>query len=360
MQYNNNQNYYYNQQKPDFNGSYYQPPMAQPYQTEINKQGEAYLKRKKDINELIATGFIIGTVIVIFLVMQVIAVTLLSILGLNDIYSSSSLFQNCFNIVAVHLFALTIPFGIMALILKKRFTGPIIPSEKIGFIKGFMWVCVGMGCCLLANIVTSYVIALFKVFGYELTQSELISVDSPVACIALVFSTAIVPGVCEEFALRCCTLGVLKKYGKGFAVFAVSVVFGLIHGNIIQFTFAFLVGLALGYITVRINNVVPAMFIHGFNNGLSVVSDILEYSINKDFAENAITVIYIAWVVLAIVGLVYLIYKKELLPSKKEKIPRQPYALSFGTKLLCLLPGFFVPFLILIYMSVKTIVPISS
>lgn len=360
MQYNNNQNYYYNQQKTNFNGSYYQPPAGQPYQTETDKYGTAYLKRKKEINELIGTGFIIGAVIVIFLIIQVIAVTLLSVMGLYDVYSSSSLFQNCFNIVGLHLLALTIPFGIMALILKKRFTGPVIPCEKIGFLKGFMWVSVGMGCCLLANIVTSYVIALFKVFGYELTQNEMLSVDSPLACIALVFSTAIVPGVCEEFALRCCTLGVLKKYGKGFAVFAVSIVFGLIHGNIIQFVFAFLVGLVLGYITVKTNNVVPAMFVHGFNNGLSVVNDIFEYSISGDFAESAITVIYIVWVVLAIIGLIYLILKKELLPLKKEKEPRQPYALSFGTKLLCLLPGLFIPFMILIYLSVKTIVPISG
>lgn len=359
MQYNNNQNYY-NQQKPNFSGSYYQPPVGQPYQPVFNAQSAAYLRRKRDINELISAGFIIGAVIVIYLIMQIIAVTVLSVMGLNDIYSSSSLFQNCFNIVAVHLFSLTIPFGIMALILKKRFTGPIIPSEKIGFVKGFMWVSVGMGCCLLANIVTNYVIALFKVFGYELTQSELLNVDSPIACIALVFSTAIVPGVCEEFAMRCCTLGVLKKYGKGFAVFAVSVVFGLIHGNIIQFIFAFLVGLALGYITVKTNNIVPAMFVHGLNNGLSVISDIFEYAISKDFADNAITVIYIAWIVLSVIGLIYLIFKKELLPAKKGKKPGEPYALSFGTKLLCLLPGFFVPFLILIYMSVKTIVPIAS
>lgn len=359
MQYNNNQNYYYNQQNTNFNGSYYQPPTGQPYQTEF-KNRAAYLKRKKDINELIAAGFIIGGVIVIYLIMQVIAVSVLSAMGLNDVYNNSSLFQNCFNIVAVHLLALTFPFGIMALILKKNFSGPVIPCEKIGFLKGFMWVSAGMGCCLLANIITSYVIALFNAFGYELTQNEMLDIDSPLACIALVFSTAVVPGVCEEFAMRCCTLGVLKKYGKGFAVFAVSIVFGLIHCNIIQFVFAFLVGLALGYITVKTNNVVPAMLIHGFNNGLSVIKDISEYLINEKFAENAVTVIYIMWIVLAVIGFVYLIIKKELLPAKKEKKAREPYALSFGTKLLCLLPGFFIPFLILIYMSVTTIKPIAG
>lgn len=49
--------------------------------------------------------------------------------------------------------------------------------------------------------------------------------------------------------MRCCALGIVKKYGKAFGVVAVSIVFGLIHGNIIQFIFATLVGLILGYVT---------------------------------------------------------------------------------------------------------------
>jgi hypothetical protein len=216
-----------------------------------------------------------------------------------------------------------------------------------------------MGGCLIANYVTSFVTAIFNAFGYELTQSESLGIDSPLACIALVFSTAIVPAVCEEFAMRCCTLGALRKYGKGFSVFAVSVVFGLLHGNVIQFVFAFLVGLVLGYVTVRTDNVIIAMFIHGFNNGLSVLRSILEYTISDDFATKVITAIFLMWLILSILSLIYLTVKKELLPPKTQKAPKEPYALSFGTKLLCLLPGFFVPFVLLIYLTSTSIVPVS-
>lgn len=68
--------------------------------------------------------------------------------------------------------------------------------------------------------------------------------------IALI-GTAIVPAICEEFAMRCCCVQLLRKYGNGFAVLSISIVFGLLHGNVIQFVFAFLVGLILGYITVK-------------------------------------------------------------------------------------------------------------
>jgi membrane protease YdiL (CAAX protease family) len=212
---------------------------------------------------------------------------------------------------------------------------------------------------MIANYVTSFIVALFKVFGYELTQSSSLDVDSPLTCIALIFSTAIVPAVCEEFAMRCCTLGALRKYGKGFSVFAVSIVFGLLHGNVIQFVFAFLVGLILAYITVRTDNVIIAMFVHGFNNGMSVLQDILGYAINENFAQNVASVVFVLWEILGILALIYLLVKKELLPPKTPKAPKDPYALSFGTKLLCLLPGFFVPFVLLIYLSATTIVSTS-
>jgi hypothetical protein len=251
---------------------------------------------------------------------------------------------------------MTIPFGIMALIMKKRFISPIIPTKKVGFSKYCAWIAIGMGGCIGANIATNYVIMLFEAGGYELSQSEMLDPDSTFACITALISTAIIPAICEEFALRCCSLGILKKHGKGFAVFATSIVFGLMHGNVIQFVFAFLVGLILAYVTVRLDNVVPAMFIHGFNNGLSVLQDTLKYYFNEDVATTALSIVWVFWIICAIVAIVVLAVKKDLLPEKGAKAQKNPASLSFGSKLLCLLPGLSVPLLILIVASATTIV----
>jgi membrane protease YdiL (CAAX protease family) len=348
----NNQNNY-------FNGTYYQPPNSNQYQTNYVNQDLTRLKRKNEIKELITSGFVIGTMIVVYLLVQSFAVILLEPLGLEEIYNSSSLFQNCFSIIFVHLLSVTMPFGLIALILKKQYVTPVIPAKKVGLKKSLLWIAAGMFCCTLANYITSVVITIFNSFGYELTQGESLDVDSPLACLALVFSTAIVPAVCEEFAMRCCTLGALRKYGKGFAVFAVSVVFGLLHGNIIQFVFAFFVGLVLGYVTVRTDNVVIAMCIHGLNNGISVFNNILEYAFNDTVSKNITALIYYGWAIIGIICLVVLAVKNELLIPKQDRTPKQPHSLSFITKLLCLLPGFFIPFVLLIYMSVLTITPRS-
>lgn len=351
---------------PPYQNTYYTPPgfNQNAYNSQFNNQLYSMMyyknKRSKEKKELIVTGIAIGSTIIAYIIVQSIVSSLLLFGDIMDLYSKSSLFQNCYNIIGVHLLSMAIPFGIMSLLLKNRYQGPIVPNEKIGFTKGLAWVGVGMGGCMIANIATSLVIKLFEICGYELQKSELSKPDSIFACISTVIATAIVPAVIEEYAMRCCTMGALKKYGKGFAVFSVSIVFGLLHLNVIQFVFAFLVGLILGYITIKTDSIVPAIFIHGFNNGLSVVQDITNYFSTEKMSENVLSVLYILWIAAAFIGLIYLAFKRDLFIKKENTVvPKEPYALSFGTKLLCLLPGFTIPLVALIYFTTKTIVPIS-
>jgi len=341
------------------NQFYYQPqgaptPLQQAYQQHLYYKN----KRNQEKRELIKTGLIIGGTLVASLVIQVVLASFLQLSDYYSAYQNSSLFQNAFNIIAVDICALIIPYFLMSLVLKKNYKGDLIPRKKIGKLPAFAWISVGMGCCVGANYVTAIVIELFKQFGYELTKSEYAKPSSVIECVAIVFSTALAPALCEEFAMRCCALGALRKYGKGFAVVAVSIVFGLIHGNVIQFVFAFLLGLVFGYITIATDSILPAMFIHGLNNGISVVNDIVVYAAGDKAAENVGPVFYIVWLAFAAWGLVYLVIKKKI-GIKTQKTLKEPYALSFGAKLLCLLPGFFVPICILIYLTTKTIVPIS-
>jgi len=342
------------------NQFYYQQQINNPTPLQQAYQQHMYYKNKRDIEkrELIKTGFVIGGTLVASLVVQVVIVSILQLSPYYSLYTSSALFQNALNIIAIDICALIIPYSLMSLVLKRHYSGDLIPRKKIGKLAAFAWVSIGMGCCVGANYITAVVIEVFKQFGYKLTQSDFIKPSSAIDCIIIVFSTAVAPAICEEFAMRCCTMGALKKYGKGFAVVAVSVVFGLIHGNVIQFVFAFILGLIFGYITIVTDSVIPAMLIHGFNNGISVINDIVKFAAGSKAAGYVGPVCYALWIALAAWGLIYLLFKKKLLPKKENKI-KEPYALSFGVKLLCLLPGLIIPFVIMIYLTSKTIVPIT-
>ena len=83
---------------------------------------------------------------------------------------------------------------------------------------------------------------------------------------------AFVGPIAEELLFRGLLLRMLKPYGKRFAILASAILFGLLHGNVVQIPFAAAIGLVLGYITLEYS-VVWAIVLHIFNN--FVLSDLM-------------------------------------------------------------------------------------
>lgn len=101
-----------------------------------------------------------------------------------------------------------------------------------------------------------------------------------------ILSTAILPGFCEEFTHRGMLLGSLKNNGIKRAIVFSALLFALMHFNIVQFGYAFVVGLILGFITAITRSIFPAMIVHFTNNALSVW---IEFTVaNHWFGADAI------------------------------------------------------------------------
>lgn len=83
---------------------------------------------------------------------------------------------------------------------------------------------------------------------------------------------AILAPITEEILCRGLILRTLMPYGKRFAIVASAFLFGMLHGNILQIPFAFLVGLVLGYVAAEYS-IAWAMVLHMINN--LVVGDML-------------------------------------------------------------------------------------
>lgn len=316
------------------------------------------LSAKQERKEIRKLGNILGLVLIAFVAIQYICVLLLqAAVGFYDAYETSYIFQTSFTVIAVEILALCVPFGLMALANKKKYVTPVIPTKKMSAGSVALWVGFGMLCCIGADYFVGIVSTISNTLGFELTQPDTLEPDSFIACIFCVIGTAVVPAICEEFAMRCCGVGLLRKYGKAFAVTAIAIVFGLVHGNIVQFIFATLVGLILGYVTVKTDSVVPAMFIHGFNNGMSVFSSVVDYACGTSsfLSKNATVILFVFWVVVGVICTTCLAVKKEF----KSVQPRQrmPYENSTGQKLATFffVPGMVLPFAYLIVSTVMTI-----
>lgn len=99
----------------------------------------------------------------------------------------------------------------------------------------------------------------------------------------------IVVPIAEEFVFRGAILRALNEFmGKRRRWVAIAVsalLFALVHGNLAQGVGAFLIGLALGWMYVRTNSVVPGIVLHWVNNSIAVVL----YKIYPESATQNIT-----------------------------------------------------------------------
>ena len=142
--------------------------------------------------------------------------------------------------------------------------------------------------CLFANIAAAYVDSIFTSFGIDYSIGETDIPKGIFGFLLYTLSTAIVPAVLEEFALRGIVLGSLRKFGDTFALITSSLCFGIMHGNFEQIPFAFMAGLILGFVTIKTGSLRTAIFIHFLNNFISVA-----FSYMRGISETQQNLIYV-------------------------------------------------------------------
>lgn len=152
--------------------------------------------------------------------------------------------------------------------------------------------------------------------------------------------------IAEELLCRGLAMRPLVKYGKRFAVLMSAFFFGLMHCNIVQTPFAFVVGLVLGYVAVEYN-ILWAMVLHMINN--LVISD-LPVRLLDEVMGNTIAGLAI-WV-LAIAGLIILIRRRHEIRRyiDENKVDNHAVACFFTS------PGVIIAFAVLMYTMVNNFI----
>ena len=135
----------------------------------------------------------------------------------------------------------------------------------------------------------------------------------PLGIIAIVIMAPIV----EELLFRGAIEGYLLrkwKHPAGAIVFS-SLVFGLVHGNWVQAPFAFVIGLALGWMYYRTGSLLPGILMHFVNNGTAVlgflITDNPEATMVSEYGPQGAAWMAVAGAVVTVLC-VYLFQKKRV------------------------------------------------
>lgn len=236
---------------------------------------------------------------------------LILIPGISDIYNSGVGGQSLINLF-YSIIVVGGTFFVLGQLLKRntdKLTGQ--PKYKIDVklnppkdpVKATLIILIGFGGCMLANIITSYILTILENFGFSSGYSALQNPKGVVDIILMCIGTAIIPPLVEEYAMRGVLLSAQRRYGNVFAIVSSAYVFGIFHGNFGQIPFAFLCGLLFAYAVIATDSLWTAIIIHALNNILSCISSILIKAFDEQVGNTFFLVCTIAGIVLGILSL---------------------------------------------------------
>lgn len=214
----------------------------------------------------------------------------------------------------VYGFVFVAPTLLARLLFRRRLFLPSSRSE-VTPVDGFLSVVGMVGACLLTSCVVSYVM---MSFGVPMPDAPTLLENTPVSYVLNLAVIAVLPALLEEWLFRGCVLRVFRAYGDWFAIILSALLFGLMHGNIVQIPFAFIVGLLLGWLYVSTDNIWLPIAVHFANNALSVS---IEYiSMNLSVPSQSVFWVAVHTLVIGIgaVATVMLIIKKSRLFCRLE------------------------------------------
>ena len=182
----------------------------------------------------------------------------------------------------------------------------LFSSNKKMELKNFVPIlCVFLGVQLITEPIFWLMEKIFNYFGYSVMSSiEEASMAS--TTVFMVLYAVVLAPIVEEVIYRGFVLFTLKEFGKILAIFISAFLFGIMHENIPQGIFAFMVGIVLGYVTIEYS-IWWAILLHIINNGLSDVMYYLLRGFNEGIQHGIIYGFYGSFLLLGI----YFVWKKR-------------------------------------------------
>lgn len=305
-----------------------------------NVCGYGFTPPPKDVVEkrnLRFTGNMIGFVVVIsFGLMQIMPGTLQSI---ASSFVAGSIRSNAFVVqllnMCSYLLCLLTPFLLYAVLMKFPLrTG--IHYRKPDFGVAVPAMLIGLGVSMVGTTFSSMLSGIFSWFRLvPITPNFSTPTGFDASTVLYIINIAILPALVEELIFRGIIMQTLRKFGDGFALLVSSVVFAVMHRNLVQGPNAFLMGLVIGYFVMYTGSIWTGVLMHFINNGLTVAITLLMLVLDPHTATIVENVIYLLYIVAGVLAALYLAkrYKNmfTLRRSKTELGERQKCRTLFLT-----------------------------
>ncbi len=183
----------------------------------------------------------------------------------------------------------------------------------------------GILCVFLFNPIISLWEQLLSLIGYDISGELPMPLDSVGMLILAIFAVALIPAICEEFLYRGLVLNGLRKYGVWVSVLTSALLFSLMHMNLQQLPYTFILGVIFGLIVYYTRNIWLSIIMHFLNNATAIL---IMYFIKNNSTE------FVWWHILVALGcvivacgiiwlVVWLIKKKDNKATEQDPLDTQ-------------------------------------
>ncbi len=202
--------------------------------------------------------------------------------------------------VVSYLIANLISYFIGNSMIKKHYKASLFGKISVTPFDGVLFGLAIIGIQMVSLIIQSIMIQITGMNGVseEVLQMMSLSDDIP-RNLLIVLYTVVIAAVTEELLCRGIILRAFSPVSKTFALFASSIMFGIMHGNFNQMFNGFLIGLVIGYAAIKSRSLKLPIILHMVANGHAMLLSFLEYKLGEGFLliEN----LYI--IVMAVIGI---------------------------------------------------------
>lgn len=264
------------------------------------------------------------------IIMQIIIINIIGFTNpiiLNDINLTSIIASVCNYILPIPIF----------LYLMNKLEKQEINSNKLTIKKFIVYIAISLTLMWIGNLIG---LTITEILG-NLIQSEIANpivetIDSSSIYTNLLLMVIMAP-IFEEIIFRKLLIDRTIKYGKGVSILLSALIFGLFHGNLNQFFYAFLIGGFFAYVYIKTGKIIYTILLHLTVNFFgSIISVIVGNSLNNmntmanlPIADAGILIIYfLVYVLIVIVGVIGLLKNYKKISLLKDNLIKKPYITS--------------------------------
>jgi membrane protease YdiL (CAAX protease family) len=253
----------------------------------------------------------------------------------------------------VYIIGVGLPGPVIAIISRRNIRPfsrlELTTDKEPRFLSVILALMAGVAVCIIANFITSYIVYFFNLFGLYPPEMPTYLENNTGSLLLNILVFALLPAILEEMVYRGYILRTLLPHGKRLAIVVSSLMFALMHGNILQIPFAFIVGITCGYLAVKTGSIWIPILLHFLNNFMSVLLQYAGLNLTDTQNQKVIMIVFSLLGIIGLFALLFLFASDDPIIRNDKKQPRQKSAIGALLSAPAMIVSFAVSLIITIF-----------